>query len=205
MSRAWRRAIAAGVWLPLVAAAGLVECAALTSGIAFADSPSDVRIDIRSDVTRRIRIHEEALKGAGDSRPGILSTQADEVLASDLDGSAVFTVSRGWTGAQPFDVQAVVGGEWQVSGAQIKLTGQVWDFPARRAILTREYRGEASNWRSLAHRFADDVVLQFTGESGVAGTRIAFVTQSGRDKELCVADADGANLRALTSDHSIAL
>ena len=169
------------------------------------DSPSDVRIDIRSDVTRRIRIHEEALRGAGDASGAVPSRSADSVLAGDLDESAVFTVSRGWTGAEPFDVQAVVGGEWQVSGRKIKLTGQVWDFPARRPILSHEYRGDASNWRSLAHRFADDVVLQFTGELGVADTRIAFVSQSGREKELCVADADGENSRALTRDHSIAL
>jgi TolB protein len=185
--------------------AALALLASGPGGGARADAPSDVRIDIRSDVTRRIRIHEEALSAAGDASGVVASWAADSVLANDLDASAVFTVSRGWTGAQPFDVQAVVGGEWQVAGKKIKLTGKVWDFPARRAILSREYKGDLSNWRSLAHRFADDVVLQFTGESGVADTRIAFVVQSGRDKELCVADADGANLRGLTADHSIAL
>ena len=45
--------------------------------------------------------------------PSVVGPQADEVLAADLDASAVFTVSRGWTGAQPFDVQAVIGGEWR--------------------------------------------------------------------------------------------
>jgi len=193
----------------LVIAANWRACAvavlALGVAPARADSPSDVRIDISSDVTRRIRIHEEALRATGDSNPTIGSALGDSVLANDLDASAVFTVSRGWTGAQPFDVQAVVGGEWHVAGRGIQLTGQVWDFPARRPILARDYKGDISNWRSLAHRFADDVVLQFTGESGVASTRIAFVTQSGREKELCVADADGANLRTLTADHSIAL
>jgi TolB protein len=178
---------------------------ALVASSAIADSPSDVRIDINSDVTRRIRIHEEALRSTGDRGGAIPSALVDSVLASDLDASAVFTVSRGWTGVQPFDVQAVVGGEWQVSGRKLKLTGQVWDFPARRPILSREYRGDAAEWRSLAHRFADDVVLQFTGELGVADTRIAFVTQGGREKELCVADADGANFRPLTADRSIAL
>jgi TolB protein len=172
---------------------------------AIADSPSDVRIDINSEVTRRIRIHEEALRSTGDRGGLVPSTLVDSVLAGDLDASAVFNVGRGWNGVQPFDVQAVVGGEWQVSGKKLTLTGQVWDFPARRPILSREYRGDLASWRSLAHRFADDVVLQFTGELGVADTRIAFATQIGRDKELCVADADGANLRPLTADHSIAL
>ena len=172
---------------------------------AAADSPSEVRIDIRSDVTRRIRVHEESLRPAGDHSPAIPGLQADEVLANDLDASAVFTVSRAWNGVQPFDVQAVIGGEWNVGGGQIRLTGQIWDFPARHPILSREYRGPVSEWRSLLHRFADDVVLQFTGEPGVANTRIAFVGRQGRDKELYVMDTDGARVRPLTSDHSIAL
>lgn len=188
-------------WGGALALAMLVAMAA----VAHADSPTDVRIDIRSDVTRRIRIHEEALRPGGDAKPAIPSTQVDELLANDLDASAVFSNSRGWTGAQPFDVQAIVGGEWQVSGQKLKLIGQVWDFPARRAILTREYRGDLAGWRSLVHRFADDVVLQFTGEMGVANSRIAFIAQTGREKELCVADADGAGVRTLTNDHSIAM
>jgi len=55
------------------------------------------------------------------------------------------------------------------------------------------------------HRFADDIVLQFTGEPGVSQTPIAFVAQSGSTKELCLMDYDGANLRVLTNDRSIAL
>jgi hypothetical protein len=48
------------------------------------------------------------------------------------------------------------------------------------------------------------VVLQFTGELGVSQTKVAFVVQDGRTKELYVMDYDGAN-RPLTSDKSIAL
>jgi TolB protein len=99
----------------------------------------------------------------------------------------------------------VVGGKLTINGGQIRLTGEVRDLPARRPILAKEYRGALRDWRSLVHRFADDIVLQFTGESGVSRTPIAFVTQSGSTKELCVMDYDGANLRALTNDRSIAL
>jgi len=99
----------------------------------------------------------------------------------------------------------VVGGRWTVQGGQVRLNGEVRDLPARRPILSREYRGAAKDWRSVVHRFADDVVLQFTGEPGVAQTRIAFSVQNGRNKELCVMDYDGAGLRALTADQSIAM
>ena len=166
----------------------------------------DVRIDISSGQGRRIRVHCESLAAAGDKNAHETSVQADEVLAGDLETSAVFTVTRSWaSGEQPFDVQAVVGGKWTANGNQIKLSGEVRDFPARRPILVKDYRGAARDWRSIVHQFADDIVLQFTGEPGVAQTRIAFVTQSGREKELCVMDVDGAGLTQLTRDRSIAL
>ena len=86
---------------------------------ARAQSPEEVRIDITSGM-RRIRIHCEALTPAGDRSPRVPSVQADEVLANDLDHSAVFTVSRGWVqGERPFDVQGVISGRCDSSSDSI--------------------------------------------------------------------------------------
>ncbi|MEK7329515.1 MAG: Tol-Pal system beta propeller repeat protein TolB [Candidatus Eisenbacteria bacterium] len=183
-----------------------VTLLAFATGSAAAQTPTDVRIDISSGQGRRIRVHCEALQSAGDRNAGTWSVQADEVLAHDLEWSAVFTVSRAWSaGQEPFDVQAVVGGKLTVNGSQVRLTGEVRDLPARRPILVREYRGPLRDWRSVVHRFADDIVLQFTGEPGVAQTRIAFIAQTGRTKDLYVMDYDGARLAPLTNDRSITL
>ncbi len=190
----------------LVCALAGALLAATAATVATAQPPSDVRIDIRSAEGRRIRVQCEPLVPAGDRSAGITSVQADETLAADLDHSAVFTVARTWApGQEAFDVQAVVGGRWTVNGSTVRLAGEVRDVPARRPILVKEYRGPLSDWRRLVHEFADDVVLQFTGERGSASTRIAFASRNGRDKELWVMDADGANPRALTTDRSIAL
>jgi TolB protein len=181
----------------------------LPAGLAVATALAqtrDVYIDVRSDAVRRIRVHCESLSPGGDRQARAWSVQADEVLANNLDHSAVFSVSRAWTGAeQAFDVQAVIGGRWEVRGDQVRLTGEVRDLPARGPILVKEYRGALSEWRSLVHAFADDIVQQFTGEPGVSSTRIAFVVKEGDVKELYVMDVDGAGLRRLTSDRSIAL
>ncbi len=164
----------------------------------------EVRIDIAGG-GRRTSIYCESLV-EGKLPPGAPSArQAGDVLADDLERSGVFLVSRAWSGQAPFDVQAVTGGRWRIEGGQAVLEGQVSDFPARRPILQRVYRGPAADWRTLAHEFADDIVLQFTGEPGVSRTRIAFVAAVGRDKELWLMDLDGANARALTHDRSIAL
>ena len=185
-------------WIPLLAL-GVVATLA-TRGVA-----DDVSITLQKGEGRKIRVHCEALASPGRRIAEAASVDADEVLAGDLDRSGVFTVSKAWAaGEQPFDVAAFIGGKWVVSGNQVKLTGQVLDFPARRPILVRDYAGPVQNWRALVHRFADDVVMQFTGEPGVSETRIAFVVREGRNKELWMMDADGAGAMALTRDRSIA-
>jgi len=166
----------------------------------------DVRIDITAGQGRRIRLLCESLSAAGNRDARSSSVQADEVLANDLENSAVFMVTRTWaSGDQPRDVQAIVSGKWTVTGNQVRLRGEVRDVPARRPILVNEYRGSLASWRSVVHQFADDIVLQFTGEAGVAQTQIAFIAQNGREKELFVMDFDGAGIRPLTRDRSIAI
>ncbi len=184
-------------WVGLLLLASVLPLTALGQ-----QSPRDVRIDISKGSTR-IPILIEPLAVGGDPQAAGL---AQEVLANDLDMCGVFDVSRSWGGAPiPQTVQAIVGGKWTSSGREVRLQGEVRDFPARRPILTKEYRGAPSQWRWLVHQFADDIVLQFTGVPGVARTRVAFASPHGREKELYVMDLDGANLRPLTTDHSIAL
>ena len=188
--------------LPLAELLVLVALA----GPSGAQTPTDVRIDITRGVGTRIRIHCEALQTAADRNSVSWGAQANEVLAHDLDWSAVFTVSRSWVaGQQPVEVQAVVGGRLTISGTEVRLQGEVRDFPARRSIMAKEYRASLKDWRTAVHQFADDIVLQFTGEAGVSQTRIAFIGQSGRTKDLYVMDYDGARVAPLTSDQSIAL
>ena len=49
--------------------------------------------------------------------------------------------------------------------------------------------------RRLAHKIADEIVLQFTGEVGVADTKIAYVVGAPGRKEIQIADYDGAGAR----------
>jgi len=172
---------------------------------AWGQSPTDVSIKTTKGGLRT-RIHCEWLEPKGDKSARTTAVPAEEVMANDLENSAVFSLTRAWVpGQQPFDIQATVGGQWSVSGNTVKLLGEVRDVPARRPLLVREYRGSQADWRSLVHAFSDDVVRLFTGEPGVAQTRIAFIAGTGKAKELYVMDFDGARLRALTADQSLAL
>lgn len=178
----------------------------LALALAPAASAQDVRLDIRSGASMRLPIRCRPLAPAGDRDARTTSVQADEVLAADLQASAVFLVAKAWDPGvlEPPAPQAEVGGKWTVTGATVRLAGEVVDANSKKPILAKEYRVPVARWREAVHRFADDIVLQFTGEAGVASTKIAFVVQEGRAKELWVMDADGHGARPLTSDGSIA-
>lgn len=81
--------------------------------------------------------------------------------------------------------------------------GRIFVGQGSREIFGRAYRG--GDLRVLAHAFSDDVVRELTGQTGIASTRIAFVSNRTRHKELYLMDYDGANVRQLTQDRSIGL
>src|SRR5689334_5697400 len=96
---------------------------------AEAQAPTEARIELKTGASVRLPLRAEALAPSGDRSPRVTSAQADEVLASDLQNSAVFAVTRAWdpaaSGATP---QFVVGGTWTSNGSNLKLEGQLSDF-----------------------------------------------------------------------------
>ncbi len=59
--------------------------------------------------------------------------------------------------------------------------------------------------RQLAHRFSDKLTLHFTGEPGVAQSKITYVSDLSGNKEVYIMDYDGANKMRYTRDRSIAI
>ncbi len=181
----------------------LLLCSLGVVSIARAD---DVKLDISSGATSRLPIRCVPLTPTGDKDARSTSTQADQVLADDLAHSAVFTVARSWdTSTDTADPQGIVGGKWTVTSTGITLAGEVRDPHQNKLILSVTYKGTRANWRRLAHQFADAVIQQFTGESGISSTRIAFVVRDGRTRELWIMDADGYDAHPLTHDKSLVL
>jgi TolB protein len=77
--------------------------------------------------------------------------------------------------------------------------------PEHRLIATKKFAVPNSQGRRLAHKIADEVVLQFTGELGIADTKIAYVVGPRGAKEIVVADYDGASAVPVTRNGSINL
>lgn len=91
-------------------------------------------------------------------------------------------------------------------GANARLRVQLSETGGGSVILEKTWGGQLpADLRRLAHVAADALVEQLTGRPGIAQTRIAFVTQSGKAKEVYLMDYDGARVRKLTDTRTINL
>ncbi|GHT15601.1 hypothetical protein AGMMS49573_02490 [Endomicrobiia bacterium] len=105
---------------------------------------------------------------------------------------------------------------WEKRGASVLLTGSVSingdklvleikmvDVISGETIWKCNYKNESLNYRYMAHEASDEIVRKFTGEMGIARSKIVFVNDSTRFKELYIIDYDGYNLHRLTKDNKI--
>ncbi len=81
---------------------------------------------------------------------------------------------------------------------------RLWDVVQGKDLGGQNYVVPAADLRLVSHRIADAIYEKLTGDKGVFSTRIAYVTKSGKQHSLWVADADGENAQvALASPEPI--
>ncbi len=109
--------------------------------------------------------------------------------------------------------------DWEVPGASglaktslgasdaggVRAEVWVYDVPGRRKIGARAYSAGRENVRTLAHKVANEIILQITGQPGPFNTRFAVSAQLGGNKEIAVIDFDGHGLVPVTKNGSINL
>src|SRR4029453_6052370 len=77
--------------------------------------------------------------------------------------------------------------------------------PDHRLIASKKVEQPLASVRRLAHKVSDEVVMRFTGEQGIADTKIAFVSGPRGAKEIVISDYDGAGPMPVTKNGSINL
>jgi len=117
--------------------------------------------------------------------------------------TAALSESLGCPEWRQIGADALVEGVTRAGGSVAEIEFRVWDVARCRALLTKSYRGNASDRSLIARRIADDVVEAFTGKRGVASSEISFVSSRGGNAEIYVMDATGGNQRAATRNKSI--
>lgn len=160
-----------------------------------------------------------------DKTPPALPAKVYEVLENDLTLSGFFRVIP--HNSLPSHLQKKEGipstlylQEWMPAGGEILLAGEttleseglnlklkfhLFDLVEQKHLVGKQYEGPVQNLRAIAHRMADEVILQLTGERGVNTTKIAYVNLQAGNKEIFISDIDGANIKQVTRNQSINL
>jgi TolB protein len=144
------------------------------------------------------------------------------VAGSDLTFSGLFSVvaaegaipannpdalRQSWKEFAAAGAHAGVHGLLALRGDRAEVEMRLYDLtsPENRLIASKKFELPAAQMRRLGHKVADEVVLQFTGEPGIADTKIAYVVGPAGAKEIMIADYDGAGMTPLTKNGSINL
>jgi TolB protein len=182
----------------------------------------DVFLNVTGGGTRKLNIAVPEFTVVSGTDTQGTGKQVAAITGADLSFSGLFSVVAG-TGAIPANNPGALQQSWKefaAAGAHAALHGLLTIRPDRldgemrlydlttaehRLITTKKFEVPGVQGRRLAHKIADEVVLQFTGEPGVADTKIAYVSGPRGAKEIVVADYDGAAPTPLTRNGSINL
>ena len=169
-----------------------------------------------------LRLAFPAVAGAqlADSSAAAAARELEATLRDDLAGAGVFAVQgpaelavltlsgdpeRDFEQYRSLGNEVVLLADFKLEGDRLALEGRLYDLPSRQAILGKRYRGTYDLARRMAHTFADEIVLHFTGRRGVALTSISFYSDRDGDKEVYLMDYDGRNQRRVTAHKSISM
>jgi TolB protein len=201
----------------------LILAAVLLSFLPFLH-PQEPQILIRP------KAGEEMILAAADSQP-VSPDKANEladalktfnqVLWDDLKFSGYFTMAGksfyppkpivrpedvnydDWS-TLPFRVSFLTAGTLDLSGGILRAELRLYDMKQRTMSFGQRISGDTDQVRSMAHRWADELVYRLTAGAsrGIASTKIAYTSRRGNAKEIYVMDYDGYDQRAFTHNGS---
>ena len=101
----------------------------------------------------------------------------------------------------------LVRGTVRVEGEHLVAEVRMHAVRAKENVFARRYTAALGAPRGLAHRIADDILMQAGNYQGVARTRIAFSSSRSdeRSKEIYLMDYDGHSQRPVTANGSLNL
>ncbi len=93
----------------------------------------------------------------------------------------------------------VIGGIYPAAGGQYEVRFRLLDVAKQAQLAGFSFTVSKTQFRQTAHRIADIIYQQLTGDVGVFSTKIAYVLKRGTHFELQVADADGYGAQSVAS------
>jgi TolB protein len=186
---------------------------------------AQVRGEIIGAGLQKYPIAISPLKNAGaGADPNRISTGVADSIVYDLDLSGWFRVldrsayiedpQRSGDTIGTFDFKdwstigavGLVKGRFAVQGDELTVELRLFDVAQAKELIGKRYVAKTKDFRRIAHKFADEIINQFTGTPGVFNTRIAYVSTGGsRFKEIYVSHLDGTERFQVTNNRTINL
>lgn len=188
-----------------------------------AAAQSKVYIDINESSREPFPLAIPLFKNTGDAEADELGRQLAEAVQADLALTGLFKllpreafledpatagVKHGTFDFQSWramDALGLVKGSYEAKSANIRVELRLYDVLAGTMITGKVYTGVRSNLRPLVHKMANEIVYQFTGESGFFNSKIALVSDATGSKEIYIMDVDGLGMLPITRNGSINL
>jgi TolB protein len=184
-------------------------------------APSDLNIRIVGAARPKIPIAVPAFDAPGsEPKSQDIARAIHDVVRDDLEFSGYFQIVpeeyhklvgrfsdrranyAEWLG---IGAEALLDGSLKSEASSLVFEGRLFDTSEQRMVLGKRYRGDADVQRVIAHRLSNEIVQHYTGQTGIAMSRITFVSQTGRAKEISVMDYDGGRVKRVTGNGSINL
>ena len=207
----------------LAATLVLVTAGTLTTPPPARSQGADVLLNVIASGAKRLNIFIPPFTVVSGTDTAGVAPQLGEVTGKDLTFSALFSVAAGstplpagnpeavkqaWAEAAAAGAHAALHVLLTLRGDRIEGEMRLYDLTSAelRMIGSKRFDVAAAESRRLAHKISDEVVFQFTGEQGIADTKIAHVlAPRPGTKELYTMDYDGANPAPLTANQSLNL
>lgn len=153
------------------------------------------------------------------SRPNTeIKNLIHETLWRDLEFSRVFKLvpREHYAYISRFDAGAINFKDWASIQANILISGQlemtaddriilsikVYEVSGARFIFGRNYGGKKDLGRTIAHRAADEMMKHF-GEKPLFSSKIVYVNESGKDRDIYIMDYDGSRPTRITFSNAL--
>jgi TolB protein len=92
----------------------------------------------------------------------------------------------------------VVLGQYILEPDDVKLDMRLLDVAGDEIIMGKSYSGSFSQHDSMLYKYCDSVIETLTGRPGIADSRIAFINQDKKVKEVFLTDILGNSFRQVT-------
>jgi TolB protein len=197
----------------------VLALACLLGGGARGDEAKKDKIILDADVKAKKGLYPIAIPTpvASDSDVAKLIT---EVQAFDLGVSSWFSVldSRSFLADLETEGLSIEPQKWKdvgaygvikakatLSGGDVKLTFKLYEVDKGAvAVLEKEYSGPKSDARKLTHKWANDVVEYYTGETGFFGSQLTFSARGKKgSSKIYVMDFDGHGAYSVSKNESV--